>query len=373
MAAISKEVKRNAEVYILSHLAAAMLVITLPSCQAQPTLNTGCKDPGLEYMGRITQRDTEAVFYWPGSSVTLKFTGSSIKVRLKDEHGQNYFYSVVDDKQIVKIHPDDSVAKDYFLATNLGSGEHKLQLFKLTEATMGRTWFYGFEIKGHAKILPPTLHARKIEFYGNSITAGYSVDDNNGDSRAPEYFNNYYTYAAITARHYNASYSNISKSGIGLMVSWFPIIMPEMYDRENPADSLSIWNFSKYTPGVVVIDLLQNDSWLIYKHDHPQFTARFGNTPPNEEQIVAAYRKFVGTIRERYPYASIVCTLGSMDATREGSEWPGYVEKAVASLHDPKVFNYFFRYRKSPGHPKRKDQQAMADSLIGFIDSHIKW
>jgi hypothetical protein len=55
------------------------------------------------------------------------------------------------------------------------------------------------------------------------------------------------------------------------MLSWFPLIMPEMYDRADPTDSTSKWDFSKYTPDVVVINLFQNDSWLARRHDFPEF------------------------------------------------------------------------------------------------------
>jgi len=40
-------------------------------------------------------------------------------------------------------------------------------------------------------------------------------------------------------------------------------IMPEMYDGLNPADGNSKWNFNEYTPDVVVVNLFQNDSWLV--------------------------------------------------------------------------------------------------------------
>ena len=87
---------------------------------------------------------------------------------------------------------------------------------------------------------------RKIEFYGDSITAGYAVEDTTGkDSPDSTYTNNYLSYASITARHFDAEYSFIIKSGIGVTISWFPIIMPEIYDLTDPQDPQSKWDFSK--------------------------------------------------------------------------------------------------------------------------------
>ena len=52
----------------------------------------------------------------------------------------------------------------------------------------------------------------------------------------------------------------------------------------------------------------------------------------DDAQRVAAYRKFVRTIRSKYPKAYIICALGSMDAVRPGSKWPGYVRTAVEQM-----------------------------------------
>ena len=264
--------------------------------------------------------------------------------------------------------------KQLLLANGLPYGKHSIQLFKRTEWDKGKTWFYGFEFNGKNKLLKPSkLPKRKIEFFGNSITCGYAINDVAGDSPTGYYENNYDAYAAITARHFDAQYHCTSKSGIGIMVSWFPLIMPEMYNRLDPTDSTSKWDFSKYTPDVVVINLLQNDSWIVNMPDNEQFKNRFGTKAPDSNFIINAYKNFVQTIRTTYPKAQIICMLGNMDITQEGSSWPGYVEKAVNELHDNKIFTYFAPYKNTPGHPKVKEQQMLADGLIQFIDEHIKW
>jgi hypothetical protein len=62
-----------------------------------------------------------------------------------------------------------------------------------------------------------------------------------------------------------------------------------------------------------------------------------------------------------------------MDATREGSVWPGYVQQAVNQMNDTKIQTLFFKYKNSSGHPKVAEQKEMADQLIQFIDKNIKW
>jgi hypothetical protein len=209
-----------------------------------------------------------------------------------------------------------------------------------------------------------------IEFYGNSITCGSGMYEEGAPGGTE---NNYLSYAAVTARYFDARYTCIARSGIGLMVSWFYMIMPDIYNRQNPFDSNSVWDFSKATPDIVVINLLQNDYAIINTPDGPEFKKRFGKTPPTEDFIIACYRKFVQTIRKHYAAANIICVLGDMDAVTPGSPWPGYIEKAVASLGDKKIYTHFFPYKNTPGHPDVAEHRQMAESLIRFIEEHIKW
>ncbi|MEO6452804.1 MAG: SGNH/GDSL hydrolase family protein [Ginsengibacter sp.] len=356
--------KRNHLIYLLLFSAAFSNI----NCGTNKKISFIKPDSGgIQYEGRIGMNNPDvAEIYWPGSSCKIKFKGTELKAILKDGKGYNYFNVIIDGDSMYVLKPD-TVKKTYTLASRLPDGEHTVQLFKRTG---GMTRFYGFQLAPHSKILDLPAKKRMIEFFGNSITVGsgiYQGDGPYGDE------NNYLSYAAITARHFDAKYSCIARSGIGLMVSWFPMIMPEMYNRINPNDSTSKWDFSKATPGIVVINLFQNDFSLINLPDHPQFKRRFGNKAPSEDFITASYSRFLQNIRNHYPEAHIICVLGNMDAVKQGSPWPGYIEKSVASLHDKKVYTHFFPYKNTPDHPNEAEQKQMAESLIRFIDEHIKW
>ncbi len=329
-------------------------------------------DEHIAITGRV-QRGDSVTMYWSATSVKVRFKGSLLKAHLRDERGKNYFNVVIDGDSVryIKL---DSVKQYYTLASGLPEGEHTVELVKGTEWDRGRTWFYGMQVMdGELKAAPPEPK-RTIEFFGNSITAGYAIDDvTGGDSPDSSYTNNYHTYAAITARHFDAALYCTVKSGIGITVSWFPLIMPEMYGRLDPSDSASQWDFKKVTPDVVVVNLMQNDSWLVKMPDHPSFIQRFGTTPPDAQTIMSAYEGFIGNLRQRYPEAHIICALGSMDATRKGSPWPTYVEEVVGRFKDPKIHTLFFPFTEKPGHPRRDDNRTMADQLIAFIEKNIQW
>jgi lysophospholipase L1-like esterase len=357
----------------MKKLIAFALFLPIGICQAQ-TPNIPFNDTKIRYEGRILNRSDAAELSWPGTSATINFRGTKVSAVFKDLDTANYYNVIVDNKVVSKFHTD-TIKQSYVLASGLKKGKHTVQIFKRTEWDKGKTLFYGFELPKSAKLLaPPAAKKRKIEFFGNSITCGYAIEDASGKDQWYGYFqNNYLTYAAITARHFDAQYHCTAKSGIGIMLSWFPLIMPEMYNRTDPTDAKSTWDFARYTPDIVVINLFQNDSWLVNMPERAEFKNKFGTQAPNEDYIVAAYKSFVATIREKYPNASIICALGSMDATREGSPWPGYVQKALAQLNDPKMYTHFFPFKNSYGHPSVAEQQVMADSLIDFIEKNIKW
>lgn len=348
--------------------------LLISAVQLNAQVRVQSNDKHIHYMGRVEQLDSAAVLSWSGTSINLNFSGTGIKAVLREELGDNFYNIIVDGQLIKKLNPVKG-KKEYTLAEGLPAGKHSLQLFKRTEWASGKTWFYQFELaKGEVLLAADKMRQRKIEFYGNSITCGMAVEDSTGQDRgAGPYTNNYVSYAALTARHFDAEYYCISKSGIGITVSWFPLIMPEMYDRLDPADAAKKWDFSKYTPDVVVVNLFQNDSWLVKRPEHEQFKARFGNKAPDEQQLIAAYGNFIRSIRSKYKTAKIICALGNMDATQSGSPWPGYIEKAALAMNDKNIYTHFFPYKNTGGHPNVQEQQTMADDLIAFIEANIKW
>ncbi|WP_167607824.1 SGNH/GDSL hydrolase family protein [Maribellus sediminis] len=350
-------------------------ITAVVSCSPKHDLIVNCTNPEIQYWGRIDTTKTDAAeLYWSGTSILLNFEGSAVSAMFDEERGDNYYNVIIDNDSLFVFHPD-TVQHSYTLAEGLSEGPHQIEIFKRTEWDRGWSRFYGFKIEGASKVLPkPPSKKRKIEFYGNSITAGYAVDDFSGRDRSDSIFtNNYLSYAKLTADHFDAEYRCICKSGIGITISWFPLIMPELYNRLDPADPESRWDFSRYSPDLVVINLFQNDSWLVENPRHDEFKRQFGTEKPTDEFIIEKYADFVRSIRKEYPSTPIICMLGNMDATREGSRWPGLVEAAVKRVGDSEIYTFFEPYKNSPGHPTIAEQQTMAKHLSAFIEENINW
>lgn len=354
-------------------------LLLLVGCKTTSSLSqkkietTTSRSHSIRFVGRVDSSQADFVkIFWPGTAIHFRFTGRKASVDVKDQKGENYLNVVVDggEPSVIKL---DSLRHWYDLATNLSDGEHTISIYKRSEWNHGATDVFAFQVSG-SFLDPPKLTGRVIEFFGNSISTGYANQDFSGKDQ-PDGLktNNYMAYSAMTARALDADMICTAKSGIGVMVSWFPLIMPEMYDRLDPRDSTSRWDFAKATPDIVVINLLQNDSWIVGKPDYVEFKHRFGNKRPTEKEIIESYKSFVQSVRKVYPNTPILCTLGSMDATQPGSLWPAYIQEAVKQLHDPKIQTLFFPYKATKGHPHPKDHQKMTDLLVPKIREMMAW
>jgi hypothetical protein len=360
--------KKIAKVFFLSLASSlALPVLALTTISANNT--------NLQYTGRVDFSRVDAPqISWPGTSIAANFTGQYLAVTLDDQLGKNYFNVFIDkDFKRPIILQAEQGEKNYVVAANLAPGKHSFLLTKRTEGEEGATTIKNFVLADNGKLLsPPVRLKRKIEFFGDSITSGAgneSPDD--GPDHLLKDKNNFMTYDAITARNLNAELHVTSQSGIGIMISWFPFTMPQFYDQLSAVGNNDTqWDFASWTPDVVVINLFQNDSWLTDREHRL-------NPNPTDEQRIQAYVDFVKTIRTKYAKAYIVCALGSMDATKEGSKWPGYITTAVERIKQAnpkeKMDTLFFEYTGYGSHPRVKQHQANAAKLTAFIKQKMNW
>lgn len=341
---------------------------------AEPVQLITADNSAYLYTGRIDFTDKKSPsISWTGTSIKANFTGTSLAIKLDDQFGKNYFNIFIDGET---QHPYVLEAKQgeqtYVINTALNTGNHTLEIYKRTEGEEGATVFKGLLLDKGAKLLPPPARpSRRIEIYGDSISTGMGNEgaDNGMDHLLSEK-NNYWAYGAITARNVNAELHTISQSGIGIMISWFPFIMPQFYDQLSAVGNNDTqWNFSQWTPDVVVINLFQNDSWLIDREKRLQ-------PIPTDAQRVQAYINFVRSVRAKYPKAQIICALGSMDATAT-PKWPGYITAAVERMkkenNDQKLDTIFFEFTGYGGHPRITQHKANAEKLTAFIKQKMNW
>jgi hypothetical protein len=357
--------KRLTKTFVLAALLHAGL-----ACAA---VTVAPSDRHLLYTGRVDFAQPDApVITWPNTAIAGNFTGTSLAVTLDDEKGKNYFNVFIDgDTASPLIIEAAQGSKKYDVIAGLAPGKHSFLITKRTEGEEGATVFRGLELADGGQMLaPPARPKRHIEFFGDSITSGMGDEaPMNGRDDVGRDKNSFLSYAGITARNLNAELHQTSQSGIGVMISWFPFTMPDFYDQLSAVGNNDTkWDFSRWTPDVVVVNLMQNDRWLIGDRHQLQ-------PEPDDAGRIAAYEKFVKRIRQLYPKAYIVCALGSMDATRD-PQWPGYVKAAVEDMRkggDQRIDTVFFPFTGYGAHPRLKHQRDNAEILTAFIRKKMNW
>jgi len=329
-------------------------------------------NPNIQYVGRFNFSNPKKVtFDWPGVIISAKFIGTSLSVKLED--GKNE-YAVIIDNHAPRILSTDT-AKIYKVISGLADSiPHTVIIQKRTEELVGKGMFSGFILDRGCDLLPLEKRPeRRIEFIGNSITSGFGDEGETSDCHfSPLTENANMSYASITSRALNADYALISYSGRGVVRNYGDVNktskdpMPSLYDRTCFYDSTTKWNFSKWIPQAVVINLGTND---------------FSTKPyPDKDVFQNAYLDLINRARALYPGVDIFCVGGPM------TEEPcvSYVREVV--VNDQKMKReknvFFIEIKKSSlaptdwgcdEHPNILGMQKMADALIPVIKLRMNW
>jgi lysophospholipase L1-like esterase len=314
----------------------------------------------------VDTTDPAAVrFAWSGTGVTARFQGTSVSANL--EGGQEYTV-VLDGEVKPKL---TAMTGMNAVATGLADGEHVVELYRRTEASEGESVFKGFDFGG-GTLLAPSIPARRLEFVGDSITCGYGIegaDMNCGFT--PQTENHYITYAALTARALDAELSTVAWSGKGVVCNYGDDAsscmnpLPTYYDRTLPNRADSAWDFSRFQPDAVVVNLGTND--LSTTDD------------PTPETFQAAYVMLLQHIRTKYPSAHILCTNGPMLSGTDLANVRSNLTAAVATLADPKVTTLEIPSQDGTDgygcdwHPSQARHAKMAELVTTALKSALGW
>lgn len=343
--------------------------------------------PYIRYTGRFSFKDPENVsFAQSGCMIEAHFSGTSCYFYLENHsfdpgtYTDNYFNVFIDSNEAIVLHAQND--SSYYKINDLSDGKHRIRIFKRTEAACGRCIFSGFMLdEGDSLLPPPKALSRKIEFIGNSITAGYGNEDSiKGNGFKPHTENNYLAFGAITARNLNAEYSAVCYSGKGVYRNYdhsTKQTLPILYKLTYPMPKVS-WDFKSWIPQLVVINLGTND---------------FATGPPPEDEFVRAYFNLLLKIKNHYPKATIICLDGPMLI----NGWPKdpdsgmpvntksllrlYIQNAVNLMKYEgysRIYTFSLTTNGQFGyganwHPNVKQHQYNAAELTGFIQEVMNW
>ena len=328
----------------------------------------------IEYTGRIDfSNELAPKFSYSGVSIRASFTGTRIAAILNDDQGQN-FYNVIIDGKVTDVIQVQTGERTYVLAENLNDSIHEVELFKRTELTFGKTQFLGFILETGNTLVPISNRRTKlIEFIGNSITCGYGNEGTESDNFLNSNENHYMTYAAITARNFNARHIAVSRSGIGMyrnyngpfegsddcMYNLYARIF--MYDKNSP-----LYSF-KEQPDLICINLGTND---------------FSTTGGDSASFTNNYLKMIDFLQSKYNDPDIVCLLGPMMSGNTLSQVRRILKTIVRLANNKNTGRVqFFEMSAQKGdlgigvnyHPTVAQHQKNAKELVAFISEFKGW
>lgn len=354
----------------------------------------------LVYCGRIDDTDPAApVFVQPGSFVRVTFTGSSwIRAVIVNRRrwSDSWVGVLADRKQYRRKIERDGEPVVLTLAEGLEKDlTHEVTFFKRMDQCHEYT-FLGFLVEYGTRVEKARpLPRKKLEFYGDSVTAGEVVEAldfvrSQDPPHSGEYNNSYFSFAWATARRLHARVHLVAQGGIALMdgTGYYESEegkkagMESCYDKvyfypeaggaaaADGAAALSeesvekgrmeSWNFARYTPHVVVAAIGQNDA---YPEDFMREDPKGGKA----QTWRAHYRDWIRSLRRVYPKAWIVLMTTTL---YHHPEWDRSIGRICAELDDPKIVHFLFEEngRGTPGHVRVPEAMNMALELAGFIE-----
>jgi lysophospholipase L1-like esterase len=300
-----------------------------------------------------------------------RFQGTSATLRI--DGSPNQFTVVLDGSVASQVLKVVSGTSQYTVASGLSAGTHDLVVWKRTEGNQGANRFLGLDVTGGQLLAAPAAPDRRIEIYGDSITAGYGMDGAGPNCPyTPDTENHYLTYAALTARTLNADLHAIAWSGIGMYRNYgvsgaSADAMPAVYARTLTSQAASAWDFAKWQPHVVVVNLGTNDASTNGDPGTPYETAYLG---------------FVRLLRQKYPAAHVLLTIGPMLDGANLTAIKGHLQNVIAtrsSEGDAKMsFLEFPVQQQADGygcdwHPSPATNTKMATLLTAELKTRLGW
>ncbi len=373
------------QLILLLMLAFASQSILATQTIAQRGTFISAADTHIRYTGRISfARPDRPAFNFPGIQIIAAFEGTSLRMVAKPQSG--YFMAQIDQSEPFKVAftgKSDSVAT---IAAALPQGRHLVRIMYVIEGYEFYPEFWGFLLDPGCRLVDaPALPSRKIEFIGNSITCGYGNEGTN----EKEHFdyateNHYYSYASITARALEAQHWVVARSGIGAYRNYggpkagtpdsnMPVqyeytgYAPESRLRQQPGFDSEKWDFSRYQPDVVCINLGTND---------------LSTNNYNVRLLKEGYQKLWQMVRQYNPQSKIVFLCGSMLGSKEldiARQLLNEVATEANKAGDKQVYRFDFTPQNgdlgygNDYHPSIWQHEKMAAELTAYLRSLLHW
>jgi len=314
-------------------------------------------DANINYYGRFdfSNSATTVPFNWPGAIIEASFPGQSIGVELSDG-GSSYFDVEIDGVKKDSLPPTTVTHRT--ISTILSATVN--HTIRITLRTNGYNCSFGgfYLANGNALATKPAQPTRKMEFIGDSWTAGdVTLQPPGGSTTYPQDFDAALTYARRTSLAFHAQDKLIARGGRGMVVTTYGATVPSQYPKVL-CDGTANWDFTSWIPNVVCIFLGINDF----------------NNGATDANFRTAYTTFINTVRGHYPNVPIVL-IGTTDNIN-GHSILTNVQAVAQSFTNIYTFSSPVTLATAGAmyqHPTPVQHKLISDSLIMVIKLATGW
>lgn len=308
----------------------------------------------VNIFGRCELSDSGLSVYHVASGIEVGIIGTSLTVKLYSS-SDSYMRVFVDNDTVGERIFIPAGTKEYTVARNLEDGRHTVRMVKSTEEKNAYWIVKSFSADKFFQVAEKS--ELKIEFIGDSITAGHGSIGPAGEGHSIANSDAAKTYAYLTAHALDADYSVVAWSGICAKAHHWgnSINMAMLYERTSYYNDAA---YSGFDADVVIVNLGTNEASYI-------------STPEGHgyaEQFPADYLAFLQTVRAKNPNAHIICLYGMMG--KAGAVDTG-IRNAIAELGDEKIvynpFTFYADFAGSNGHPSATAHRVYSEGLTAYI------
>lgn len=243
----------------------------------------------------------------------------------------------------------------YEVARGLEEGYHTVRFLKSSELDDGLLTIEN--IKTDGVFATPKARDLKIEFIGDSITAGYGALGNGADARSVANSDGTKSLGYLTAQKLNADYSVVALAGIAINVHMWrnDITMNELYKQLTLNDTTP-YDFESWQPDVVVC-LMGENSYGYCVNKDPSYLFRYQQD----------YMQFLQYIKSVRPNAKIVCVYGMMNY--EVNIYNAIAQSATLMGEDVTYLLMKGDFNGAGYHPSQSAHEEYANILAEHIKS----
>jgi lysophospholipase L1-like esterase len=345
----------------------------VPAISAGDTVFIPADNPAINYYGRFdTSTPAQPRYNWSGVIIEAAFPGPIIGMRLAHDSA---FYDVEIDGTLDTVIATVPGSAPYFFRSDLSPALHTLRIKLRSENHDTAGTFFGLYLaNGKTLADAPAKPSRRIEFIGDSYTAGYGIEST-GRTCTPEllrkFTNTNRSFAAIITASFHAQSQILSWSGAGMTRNYgdpskrsaraFPVHYEQTIDdTDNIAQNVP-WNAAAYKPQAVVICLGTND---------------YSTSPnPDDSMYVGDYHKLIARVLGNSPDAMLLCvSTGNATMVKNVKR---VVTEQTTTLNHPNVYYAAFPSGlASTGcdyHPSLDDNKKIAKVLTDTLMKKLGW